>query len=84
MYQVAEGFIKLSQFLFYYSLILTIYVIYIESRLHKARLDRRTAKKFRKICKLEYRTPIEQEHLIINKFIEEYTKQNHIDWDELI
>jgi len=41
---------------------------------HKAKLPKDIAKKFKRICELENRNPIEQEKYIIKKYIEEYEK----------
>ena len=46
----------------------------------KGRLKRDVAKKFKKICKWEHRSPIEQEKYIIEKFIDEYTEEHGIIW----
>lgn len=50
----------------------------------KARMDKQTTKKFKKICKWEFRDPIKQEHIIIKEFIDRYTEEHKIDWSEYI
>lgn len=67
--------------------LLVIYVSYFIYNVRiqiKAKLDKTTAKKFKKICKWEFRDPIKQEHMIIKDFIEKYTQEHKIDWDEHI
>ena len=61
-----------------------IYTSIMTYRLWRARLDKTTAKKFSKICKWEFRDPIRQEHIIIKEFIERYTQEHKIDWNEHI
>ena len=58
-----------------------VYTVWI---FHKAKMDKVTTKKFKKICKWEFRDPIRQEHIIIKEFIEKYTQEHKIDWDEYI
>lgn len=53
-----------------------------EGLIQSVQLDEETKRKFKAICNMEYKTPREQEKLIIEKFIETYTLEHHIDWDK--
>ena len=46
-------------------------------------LDEETKRKFKAICNMEYRKPIEQEAFLIAKYVEEYTKEHNIDWNTI-
>ena len=48
----------------------------------RARIDKFTMKKFKAICKMEFRHPIDQEKLLITEFVEKYTEENGIIWNE--
>lgn len=50
----------------------------------RGRMDKTIMKKFKKICKWEFRKPIDQEKLIITEFVNRYTEENNIDWKEHI
>lgn len=78
--------ITLTKFQFYYMItliiFLLIYFIYTRFLFKKARIDKRSYERFKKICKMEYRDPIDQEKLIIDQFIEKYSKEHNIVWND--
>ena len=62
--------------------ILTACQIFIFFYLLKHKLNRKTEKKWKAICKMEHRKSYEQEKFVIEKFIEEYAITNRINWYE--
>ena len=52
-----------------------------EGLIQGVQLDEETKRKFKAICNMECRTPREQEKYLIEKFIETYTTENQIDWN---
>ena len=46
---------------------------------HKAKMPKEIGKRFLKVCELENRQPIDQEHYIIKKYVEEYERENQVD-----
>ena len=61
-----------------------IYTSYLTYLLWKARWDKTQLKKFKKICKWEFRDETRMIHLVIKEFIDKYTQEHKIDWDEYI
>ena len=63
-------------------IVLLGWYIYTCILFYKGKLPKQTIKKFKKICKWEYRNPIDQQKLIIDEYINKYTKEHKIDWEE--
>ena len=80
--------IEIPKVIFYYMIVLIItfggWYIYTAWLFKKGKMDKATTKKWKTICKLEFRHPIDQEKLIIKEYIDKYTKEHHIDWKEHI
>ena len=50
----------------------------------KGKMKKETERKWKKICEWECRDSIEQEHIIIEEYVERYAKEKSINWSEYI
>lgn len=78
--------ITIPKVLFWYMIVLILtfggWYIYTAILFKKGKLDKKTAKKFKKIAEWECRDTINQEKLIIRQYIEHYTRVHSINWEE--
>lgn len=80
--------VTISAALYHYMIIALIilggWYIYTVILFQKAKWDKTQLKKFKKICKWEFRDETRMVHLVIKEFIDKYTQEHKINWDEYI
>lgn len=78
--------IEIPKVWFYYMIILIVtfggWYVYTAILFKRAKLDKITAKRLKKIAEWECRDVVNQEKLIIKQYIEHYTRVHNINWDE--
>lgn len=61
-------------------IILSIYHFYMLILMIAGRIDRKTAKRWKTICKIQKISPTKSIKILIRKFVDDYSAEHNIEW----